>query len=453
MVVALLTCNCGSTSPGKPDGGGESPLEYDDAGRPLGKDGGGGEGIYKVECAAPAVAVPVNTEVIIDCTIDAQGASLDSPLLSVSPNDGVEIQNGSKAGIVKFAVSTGKVGYVHPKTYQDTTYTVTVEVHNALKPSEFGRGTAKVTVLGNYWIGDASSSGKGIHIFRSDGKYLAQAVGQAGITGVSDLLMMPNGDIAASSASGKVIKIFDRQGTPRPIEFADTDRFAGGIAIWESGGAGFASAGPRQMAYSPVTGELWVAGAFEALVQNTYGLAVFNPTTGELSKFVPHPEVATDNFVFTSIARRSDGKILASSSQRRRVCIFDEATYEADGCFSAGASFTEFKVLMPLENGQVMVGIKGSSTNGDGLLVLGPTLTTDRVSGLLYDPDVTGLVRSGGEILALGVHGYQCCDPQLARFDAETLELLEPVWHLDTLDSGDSFYNAAGIVRLTVPGD
>lgn len=425
------------------------PIEYDDAGNPLGRDGGGGMGTIKVDCSAPTDAVTVNYQVTINCVIDSQGASLSTPLLSVSPSDGVEMVNGTKAGVVHFALSTGKTGYSHPKTFQDTTYTVTVEVRNAANSSEFGKGTAKVTVLGNYWIGDSSSTGQGIHIFRSDGQYLAQAVGPAGIVGVTDLRMMPSGDIAVSSQSGKVIKIFDRKGTKRPVTFADTDKFAGGVTIWESGGAGVSQAGPGQMAYAS-TGELWVAGAFEKLVQNTYGLAVFNPSTGDLVKFVPHPEVSTDNFKFSSLTRRSDGKILASSDQRRRICIFDEETYASEGCFTAGDTWSGyFKTLMALDDGQVLVGPMESTDAG--LLFLGPTLTTDAVTEKISRPDVTGLVRSGGEILALGVHGNSCCDPQLARFDAKTLKLLDPVWHLDTV-SGDSFYNTSGIVRLTVPG-
>lgn len=448
-MAALFTCNCGGNNAGKPDTGGNPPLEYDDAGNLIGKDGGGGNGIYTVECTGPAEAVPVNTQVTIDCVIDSKGASLSTPLLSVSPSDGIEMANDSKKpGVVYFALSTGKTGYSHPKTFQDTTYTLTVEVHNAANAAEFGRGTAKITVLGNYWIGDASSSGQGIHVFRSDGKYLAQAVGPAGVTGVKDLMLMPNGDIAVTSSSLKTVKIFDRQGKPRPVTFATTDKFAGDITLWE-GAVGTYDVGPARMALSSV-GELWVGGAFENLVQKTYGIAVFNPTTGDLVKFLPHPENNYPDSLVV-LARRSDGKMLAST-KNRRVCIFDEKSYASDGCFPSGNSFTDYNVMMPLENEQVMVGVKGDSTNGDGLLVLGATLTSDQVSDTLYNPDVTGLVRSGAEILALGVHGNQCCDPQLARFDAKTLKLLDPIWHLRTASSSDSFYNTSGIVRLTVPG-
>ncbi|MGC4116765.1 MAG: hypothetical protein QM765_19840 [Myxococcales bacterium] len=447
LVVALLACNCGGNNTGKPDGGGGNPVGRD-GGNPLGRDAGEDDGIYKVECTGPSEPVPVNTQVTISCIIDSMGASLAAPLLSVSPADGVEMANGTQPGVVYFALSTGKTGYSHPKTFQDTTYTLTVEVHNAANEAEFGKGRAKITVLGNYWIGDSSTNGQGIHIFRSDGKYLAQAVGPAGITGVTSLMMMPSGDIAVSSFSSRVIKIFDRKGVQRPVTFADRDRFAGDITLWE-GEASFTNAGPGQMAYSS-TGELWVAGALEKKVQNQWGIAVFNPSSGELIKFVPHPEVATDHFRLSSLARRTDGKIVASSDQRRRVCIFDEMTYASEGCFTAGDTWSgTFKTLMAMEQGQVLVGVKESTDAG--LLLLGPTLTTDLVGEEVSYPDITGLVRSGGEILALGNFGYSCCDPQLARFSASDLKLID-IWHLDTA-SGTDFYNTAGIVRLTVPGN
>ena len=82
MVVGLLACNCGQNNAGKGDAGGNPPLEYDDAGNPLGRDGGGGNGIYTVDCTGPTEAVPVNTMVTLNCVIDSKGASLATPLLS-----------------------------------------------------------------------------------------------------------------------------------------------------------------------------------------------------------------------------------------------------------------------------------------------------------------------------------------------------------------------------------
>lgn len=439
-----MACNCSSQTNGGKDGGVDNPpIEYDDAGNPTAKDGGS-TGTIAVSCtqASPLGAVPVNTLVTIQCDIDSGGKSIGEPRLSASPPDGVELGNGAQPGVVNFSLSTGKAGYLHPKTFQDTTYRVTVEVRNSANAAEFGRGTVDVTVLGNYWVGDPASNGLGVLIFKSDGKYLSQAIGPAGITGVTDLYMMPSGDVAVSAREKKLIKIFDRTGVVRPITFSDTDKFAGSVKIWEPSG-GYSSAGPERMALSS-TGELWVAGAVEG---TTWGLVVFNPVNGEVLRFLPNPET-NNTFKFTSIARRTDGKILASSDQRRTVCIFDERTYASEGCFVVGDSFTGYlKVLYPMPNAQVLAGIKESTDAG--LMLLGPTLATDLTSTKIYMPDVTGLVKSGNEVLAMGVFGNSCCNPQIARFDATTLTL-KGTWDLDV--AGSSFYNCSGLVRLAPPG-
>jgi sugar lactone lactonase YvrE len=448
------TCHCDVAGL---DAGSEpaDAAETKDAG-PVGSDGGAsssdagvggpdtGPRVIPVTCTGPQAPVRVNTQITIDCVIDAAGATLSTPALSGMPSDGVVLANATQPGKFYFALSTGAPGYSHPRTYQDTSYTITLEVHDVAKPDDTGHGSVKIDVLGNYWIGDAASNGGGVYLFGSDGKYLGPAVAKEDMTGISSLLLLPNGDIAVSSDGTKLIKVFSRQGVARPITFATTDALAGGKPIWDSGGSGFTEAGPNQMAISS-TGELWVAGAFESLAQPTYGLAVFDLTSGALLRFVPHPEAATDNFKFTSLARRTDGKVAASSDNRRRICLFDELTYASEGCFTVGEAFSgDFKTLLAWDDGQLLVGIKESTDAG--LLLLGPSLGMNLISEKIYYPDVTGLVRSGDEVLALGVHGYTCCDPQVAHFDATTLKVKGANWHLDV--PGGSFYNPAGIVRL-----
>jgi len=414
-----------------------------DAALPDGPDAG--PRVIPVACTPPAAPVRVNTQITIECTVDAAGATLSAPKLSATPSDGVVLANATQPGKFYFALSTGTPGYSHPKAYQDTQYTLTYEVHDVARPDDVGKATVPITVLGNYWIGDANPSGGGVYLFGSDGKYLGPAAATEDITGVSSLLMLPNGDIAVSSDANKVLKVFSRQGVARPITFATTDALNGDKPIWESGGSGFTEAGPNQMAVS-VEGELWVAGAFESLTVPTYGLAVFDLANGALIKFVPHPEAATDNFKFTSLARRGDGKMAASSDQRRRICLFDELTYESSGCLTVGEAFSgTFKTLLSWDDGRLLVGIKESTDAG--LLLLGAGLGTELVSEKIYYPDVSGLVRSGDEVLALGVHGYSCGDPQIARFDATTLKLNGENWHLKVAGGG-SFHNPAGIVRL-----
>ncbi|MGC4120141.1 MAG: hypothetical protein QM765_37275 [Myxococcales bacterium] len=413
-----------------------------DAGAPDagGSDVDAGPRTIPVTCTGPSAPVTVNTQITLECTIDAAGATLSTPKLTATPADGVVLANATQAGKFYFALSTGLSGYSFPKTYQDTRYTITFEVHDVARPGDVGQDSVTIDVLGNYWVGDKATNGGGVYLFGSDGVYLGPAAAKEDITGVSDLRLLPNGDIAVSSEANKLIKVFSRQGVARPVTFATEDA---GKPLWDSGASGFTQPGPNQMAVS-VDGELWVAGAFQSLTVPTYGLAVFDPLTGQLIKFVPHPEVATDHFKFTSLARRTDGKIVASSDQRRRICLFDELTYASAGCFSVSSDFSTFKTLLPWDDGQLLVGIKSNSDAG--LLLLGSSLSTNLVGEAVYYPDISGLVRSGAEVLALGNFGYSCCDPQIAHFDAATLQLKGENWHLKV--EGENFDSASGIVRL-----
>lgn len=448
-------CEC--VAPPGPDAGNPPPdagtATHDDAGGGAEPDAGGPAGpdagprVIPVTCAGPTAPVTVNTQITVDCTSDAQGATLSVPTLKATPSDGVVLANATQPGRFYFALSTGAAGYTHPKTYQDTSYTVAFEVHDVDHPDDVGKATIPFTVLGNYWIGDANSNGAGVFLFGSDGKYLGPAASKDDVTGVTDLRLLPNGDIAVSSNETKTLKVFSRQGVARPVVFAAVDGANGDKPIWESGGTGFTQAGPCQMAVAS-SGDLWVAGAAEVPTGSTvatYGLAVFETATGALKKFVPHPEAATDNFKFTSLARRTDGKIAASSDQRRRLCLFDELTYASEGCFTAGDTWSgTFKTLYAWDDGALLVGPKESTDAG--LLLLNATLGTLQTSEKIGYPDVTGLVRSGDSVLALGVHGYTCCDPQIAFWDATTFKAKGANWHLKV--PGTDFYNPAGIVRL-----
>lgn len=446
LVTTFAGCNCGGTADG-PDSGDPNnpPIEDVDAGTR--RDGGGGSSGIVVTCDPVPAAVPVNTQVRITCNIDSGGKSLSEPELTASPSGGVELANGSQMGQVLFSLSTGKPGYTHPTNFADTVFTINVRVRNAAKASEYGEGTATVTVLGNYWIGDGTSGGGvGIFVHLSDGAYLRSVVGPAGFTGVSDLRMLPSGDIVASSMSRKAIKVFNRQGVEQaPAAFEDKDRWTG-MSVWDDTGT-FGTVGPRQMAVSSL-GELWVTGA---RTNKTWGIAVFNPGTGALQKFVPSPE--TNNpWVFTSIARRTDGKMAVSSSERRSICLFDEKTYATSGCVLVDNNgFASYSTLLGLPDARLLCGIDGDSTNGDPLYLLNPTLGVEQIGeGKTYDPVMTALAVHGAEYLALGSYGDTVGNILVRRFDKTTLKEITPAW--DVGPKSHYMPVGAGLVRLTTPG-
>jgi len=442
-------CACGSNA-GSPDTGDPNnpPIEDYDGGTSK-RDGGGSSSGIVVSCDPVPAAVPVNSQVRINCVIDSSGKSIGPPELSATPADGVELANGTQYGQVLFSLSTGKVGYTHPNNFQDTAITVTVRVRNTAKPTEFGVGTVTVTVLGNYWIGDSNSpSGKGIFVYASDGTYLSDIVGPLGIQGVSDLRMLPSGDIVVSSQTTKVIKVFNRQGVQQPpAKFEDLDRWNGNAKIWDES-VGLSGAGPRQMALSS-TGELWVTGAQENKV---WGLAVFNPGTGALVKFVPTTEV-NNSYQFTSIARRSDGKMVVGANSRRTLCLYDEKDYSPTGCVLVDNNgWSSYSSLLALPDARILCGVKGNSTNGDPLYLLNPTMGVAQTGeSKVYYPEMTALAVHGAEFLALGAYGNTVGDIQVKRFDSKTLKELIPSWKIGP--QGYYMHSAAGLVRLAPPGN
>ena len=444
-MATLALCNCPDIPDGddpngdggppgivQPDGGGA------DGGSHAGTDGGDDTGSIAVTCQGPQDAVPVNTPVEITCTVASGGRSLTAPVLSADPAAGVVLTEGVQSGSFIFALTTGSAGYYHPLSFADSAIRVSFEVRDASDASQFGRASLDIEVLGNYWIGDSSSNGQGVFVVASDGTYLGQAIGPLGIQGISDMQHLPGGDIIISSHSLKTIRVFNRQGVQQqPFAFDDTDPYTS-ENIWQ---AQYASPNPQQMALSS-RGELWVAGAIE---KEVWGLAVFNPRTGKLLRFVPH-QLEHNDFKLTSLTRRSDGMMMASSNDRRSICLYDESSYEARGCPAVDHDYFTgyFASFLPLPDATVIVGTKSNSDAG--LLRLNPTLGVLQYSPeTIYYTDLRNLVLSGRTIVALDNSGYTVGDVKLSRFDAQTLQKIEPSWRMNKT------MNPAGLLRMTRP--
>ncbi|MGI5862531.1 MAG: hypothetical protein ACOX6T_10815 [Myxococcales bacterium] len=446
LVSALALCNCPEIPndegvPGenggppdivRPDGGSGA-----DGGSSEGGDGGDWSGTIAVNCTGPTQAVPVNTPIEITCTVSSGGRSLGAPVITAEPAGGVVLNEGVQSGVFVFSLNTGAPGYYHPLSFADTTVRVTYEVRDSADPSQFGRDSVDIEVLGNYWLGDSGANGQGIFALASDGTYLGQAVGPLGIQGVSDIQLLPGGDIIVSSHSLKTIRIFNRQGVQQqPFAFDSVDPYTN-KTIWE---AQYASPNPQQMALSS-RGELWVAGAYE---DEVWGIAVFNPRTGKLLRFVPHQLPSYNAFKFTSICRRSDGLIMASANDWRTICMYDENTYEPRGCPAVEHSYftAHFASFLPLPDATVIVGT--FSTSGSGLIRLSPTLGVLQESPEISEyTDIRAMVLSGNEIVALDNSGSTVGNVRLSRFDLTTLEALGSSRRVDKT------YNPAGLVRLT----
>ena len=108
LVTTFAGCNCGGTADGPDTGDPNKPIEEGDGGTR--RDGGGGSSGIVVTCDPVPAAVPVNTQVRINCNIDSGGKSLSMPELTASPSAGIELANGSQVGQVLFSLSTGKPG-------------------------------------------------------------------------------------------------------------------------------------------------------------------------------------------------------------------------------------------------------------------------------------------------------------------------------------------------------
>ncbi len=415
----------------RPDGGSGS-----DGGSSTGGDGGDWSGVIAVDCSGPTQAVAVNTPVEITCSVASGGRSLGAPVVSAEPAGGVVLTEGVQSGVFIFSLSTGAPGYYHPLSFADSTVRVTYEVRDSADASQFGRGSVDIEVLGNYWLGDSSPNGQGIFAFASDGTYLGQPVGPLGIQGVADLQQLPGGDIIVSSHSLKTIRIFNRQGVQQqPFAFDDTDPYTS-KTLWE---ARYASPTPQQMALSS-RGELWVAGANE---DEVWGIAVFNPRTGKLLRFVPH-QLTADSFKFTSICRRADGMIMASANNRRAICLYDENTYEPRGCAAIehGYFTASFASFLPLPDSTVIVGTY--STSRAGLIRLSPTLGVLQESATTSEhTDIRAMVSTGNVIVALDNSGPTVGNVRLSRFDLTSLEEIGGSRRVDKT------YNPAGLLRLT----
>jgi hypothetical protein len=393
-------------------------------------DAGGAAGAIKVTCAGPSAAVRLNSPTEVSCSIDNGGKPTSAPMFKAEPADGV-VMRDQRGGKVSFSLSTGTAGYQHPVGFVDTTYRVTLEVKDAADPSQLGRGSATVTVLGNYWVGDGSSSGQGIYAVGSDGSFVGQPVGPAGITGVFDLQSLPGGDVAATSDSLKTLRVFDRNGKPQPIAFEETD--LNGAKLWDAApGSSYGSA-PRQMALSS-TGELWVTGA---AVNRVFGTAVFNPMSGRFLRFVPTQDTGQSS-PFEAIARREDGTMLLGYSTTKKIHLFDEKTYASKGFpYVDPGVFGSYRTFVPLPGGDVVAVLDGGSDTT--LVLLNPTFGVKAKSAALYQLRFTGGERLQGELL---FPESSSTTGDIARIDVKTLKPIDPIF--DTKKSA----RLRGIVKL-----
>lgn len=394
----------------------------------------------KVACTGPAAPVRANTRVDVNCTVDNGGRAVSAPALSASPSTGVVLQKGTNELQMAFSLSTGS--YQHPVDFVDTTYTLTYEVHDAADSTRFGKATAKVTVLGNYWVGDLSDYGAGIVAYASDGSAVGGAIGPTAVTGVYDLKLLPDGNVAVSSLTKRTVKAFTRKGVALSRTFPETDPFTG-QAVWN---ATYTDQGPHQMAV--VGEELWVAGAKEG---PDFGLAVYNWKTGAFQKFVKNP--ASYSFQFTSIVARADGTVLAGSDERRTLCIFDAATYSPKGatpCANVGDEFCGgWSSLVALSNGTVVGAQAGISANagcpisfiGANLEITGTKKPTDAIG-------VYGMVDSGAEIAAVALSEITT-EGFFISVNPTTLATASGDWRLLKTVGGSSFLKPSGLLRLT----
>ncbi|HEY3452637.1 MAG TPA: hypothetical protein VGK67_40205 [Myxococcales bacterium] len=407
-------------------------------------DASGPQQVITVSCVGPILPVRANTRVDVNCTVDNGGKAVSASTLTVSPSAGTVLQKGSGDLQMAFSLSTGS--YQHPVDFADTTYTLTYEVHDAAEANKFGKATAAVTVLGNYWMGDLFEAGSsGVIAYASDGTPIGGAIGPTAVSGVYDLRTLPDGNVVVAARGQKAIKVFTRKGALVPRTFPDTDPFTS-QGLWTTT---YTDAGPHQMT---VAGDdLWVAGAREGSV---WGLAVFNWKTGAFQKFVPSPlNSSGGDFQFTSIVARPDGTILASSSERRAICLFDAATYAAKGATPCAAVGDEWcggwSSFVVLASGAV-VGSQGGISNNAGcpFSFIGPNL---EITGSKKSPEaitVFGMVESGAEIAGIAASEITT-EGFFIRVDPATLATQSADWRVIKTVAGSGLLKPSGLLRLT----